>query len=69
MKLDAYAFKAAIGLTIGGIPGVVIAAYIVKSMPLEAVKWLVIAIVAYAAFTMLRSAYLERTGRGASAES
>jgi len=69
VKLDAYAFKAAIGLTIGGIPGVVIAAYIVKSMPLEAVKWLVIAIVAYAAFTMLRSAYLERTGRGASAES
>jgi uncharacterized membrane protein YfcA len=60
VKFDAYAFKAAIGLTIGGIPGVVIAAYIVKSMPLEAVKWLVIAIVAYAAFTMLRSAYLER---------
>jgi uncharacterized membrane protein YfcA len=60
VKFDAYAFKAAIGLTIGGIPGVVIAAYIVKSMPLEAVKWLVIAIVAYAAFTMLRSAYVER---------
>lgn len=60
VKFDAYAFKAAIGLTVGGIPGVVIAAYIVKSMPLEAVKWLVIAIVAYAAFTMLRSAYLER---------
>jgi uncharacterized membrane protein YfcA len=60
VKFDAYAFKAAIGLTIGGIPGVIIAAYIVKSMPLEAVKWLVIAIVAYAAFTMLRSAYVER---------
>jgi uncharacterized membrane protein YfcA len=70
VKFDAYAFKAAIGLTIGGIPGVVIAAYIVKSMPLEAVKWLVIAIVAYAAFTMLRSAYVERSrGRVASAES
>ncbi|HUA08956.1 MAG TPA: sulfite exporter TauE/SafE family protein [Candidatus Acidoferrales bacterium] len=61
VKFDAYAIKAAIGLTIGGIPGVVIAAYLVKSMPLEAVKWLVIAIVAYAAFTMLRSAYVERT--------
>jgi len=70
VKFDAYAFKAAIGLTIGGIPGVVIAAYIVKSMPLEAVKWLVIAIVAYAAFTMLRSAFVERSkGRVASAES
>ena len=61
VKFDAYAFKTAIGLTIGGIPGVVIAAYLVKSMPLEAVKWLVIAIVVYAAFTMLRSAYIERT--------
>jgi uncharacterized membrane protein YfcA len=69
VKFDAYAFKAAIGLTLGGIPGVIIAAYIVKSMPLEAVKWLVIAIVAYAAFTMLRSAYVERTSRGASLES
>jgi len=39
----------------------VIAAYLVKSMPLEAVKWLVIAIVVYAAFTMLRSAYVERS--------
>ncbi len=67
VRLDAYAFKAAIGLTIGGIPGVVIAAYIVKSMPLEAVKWLVIAIVAYAAFTMLRSAYLERAKQAAAA--
>jgi uncharacterized membrane protein YfcA len=67
VKFDAYAFKAAIGLTIGGIPGVVIAAYIVHSMPLEAVKWLVIAIVAYAAFTMLRSAYLERTKTTATA--
>jgi uncharacterized membrane protein YfcA len=68
VKFDAYAFKAAIGLTIGGIPGVVIAAYIVKSMPLEAVKWLVIAIVAYAAFTMLRSAYVERANAKRSAQ-
>lgn len=60
VKFDAYSFKAALGLTLGGIPGVLIAAYIVKSMPLEIVKWLVIVIVLYAAFTMLRSAYVER---------
>jgi uncharacterized membrane protein YfcA len=69
VKLDAYSFKTALGLTIGGIPGVLIAAYIVKSMPLEIVKWLVIVIVIYAAFTMLRSAFIERRGRVASAES
>ena len=60
VKLDAYSFRAALGLTIGGIPGVLIAAYVVKSLPLEYVKWLVIVIVAYAAFTMLRSAFVER---------
>ena len=60
MKFDAYALKAAMGLTIGGIPGVLIAAYIVKSLPITAVRWLVIVVVLYAAFTMLRSAYFER---------
>ena len=60
MKFDAYSIKAALGLSLGGIPGVLIAAFIVKSMPIEYVRWLVIVVVLYAAFTMLRSAYLER---------
>jgi len=60
MKFDAYALKAAIGLTLGGIPGVLIAAYIVKSMPIQYVRWLVIVVVLYAAYTMLRSALDER---------
>ena len=61
MRFNAYDLKAALGLTIGGIPGVLIAAFIVKSLPLEAVRWLVVLVVAYAAFTMLRSAYAERS--------
>jgi uncharacterized membrane protein YfcA len=60
MKFDAYSLKAALGLTLGGIPGVLIAAYIVKSLPMVAVRWLVIVVVLYAAFSMLRSAYFER---------
>jgi uncharacterized membrane protein YfcA len=60
VKFDAYALRAALGLAIGGIPGVLIAAYIVKQMDLTTVRWLVIVVVAYTAFTMLRSAYLER---------
>jgi uncharacterized membrane protein YfcA len=60
MRFSAYDLKAALGLTIGGIPGVLIAAFIVKSLPLEAVRWLVVVVVIYAAFTMLRSAYAER---------
>ena len=63
IRFDAYSLKAALGLTIGGIPGVLCAAYIVKSMPLSIVKWLVIAIVLYAAISMLRSAYAERATR------
>jgi uncharacterized membrane protein YfcA len=60
IKFDAYSIKAALGLTLGGIPGVLIAAFIVKSLPLTWVYWLVVVVVAYAAFTMLRSAYVER---------
>jgi uncharacterized membrane protein YfcA len=61
IRFDAYSLKAALGLTLGGIPGVLIAAFIVKSLPLQWVYWLVVVVVAYAAFTMLRSAYVERT--------
>ncbi len=61
IRFDAYALKAALGLTLGGIPGVLIAAYIVKSLPLNAVRWLVVVVVLYAALSMLRSAYVERS--------
>ena len=36
-----------------------IAAFIVKSLPLNAMRWLVVAVVLYAAVAMLRSAYRE----------
>ena len=46
----------ALGLTIGGIPGVLVAALLVTSMPLDVLRWLVIGVVVYAAITMLRPA-------------
>jgi uncharacterized membrane protein YfcA len=46
----------AIGLAIGGIPGVLVAAFIVKSLPLQWLYWLVVVVVLYAAVLMLRSA-------------
>ena len=55
-----YNLKAALGLTLGGIPGVLIAAFIVKSLPLAAIRWLVVAVVIYTASMMLRSAAIER---------
>jgi uncharacterized membrane protein YfcA len=51
-----YDRRAAIGLTVGGIPAVLVAAYIVQSLPLKVVQWLVVAVVVYTAAAMLRSA-------------
>ncbi len=48
--------KAALGLIIGGAPAVLIAALIVKALPLEYVIWLVVVVVLYTSITMLRSA-------------
>jgi uncharacterized membrane protein YfcA len=55
----AYSLRAALGLAIGGIPGVLLAAYVVKSLPLYAVRWLVIVVVLYTAITLLMSASSE----------
>lgn len=60
VKFDAYTLKAAVGLTIGGVPGVLAAAYIVKSLNVTALRWLVAAVVIYTAIMMLRSAMKPR---------
>jgi uncharacterized membrane protein YfcA len=51
-----YDLPASLGLTIGGIPGVLVAALIVRSLPLTAVRWLVVVVVVYAAVSLLRAA-------------
>jgi uncharacterized membrane protein YfcA len=50
-----YARRAALGLAIGGVPGVLLAAYVVKSLPLLYVRWLVVAVVFYTAALMLKA--------------
>lgn len=56
LRTRKYSLPAALGLTLGGIPAVIIAAFIVKSMPLVAMRWLVVGVVLYVAITMLRAA-------------
>jgi uncharacterized membrane protein YfcA len=51
-----FAWGASLGLTFGGVVGVLIAAFIVKSLPLEWLRWLVILVILYASFAMMRSA-------------
>lgn len=60
-----YSAKPSLGLTLGGTPAVLIAAYIVKSLPMTMLRWLVIAVVLYTAAAMLRSALSERSAAAA----
>ena len=55
-----YALSASVGLALGGIPAVLLAAYVVRSLPLSAVRWLVIVVVVYTAASLLRTAQRER---------
>ena len=57
IKACRYNLRASVALSIGGVPGVLIAAYIVKQLPLLWLRWLVVVVVTYAALTMLRSAW------------
>jgi uncharacterized membrane protein YfcA len=69
IRAGKYDAGAALGLLLGGIPAVLLAAFIVKSLPLDAVRWLVIVVVVYTATNLLRTA-LDRSAaqRGADAE-
>jgi uncharacterized membrane protein YfcA len=51
-----YDVAAAIGLTSGGVWAVLLAAFIVKELPLDAVRWLVLVVVLYTAASMLWTA-------------
>jgi uncharacterized membrane protein YfcA len=59
IRADAYDMRAALGLAIAGIPAVLLAAFIVKSLPLTAVRALVTVVVLFTAGSMLRSAWRE----------
>lgn len=52
--------RVVVGLAIGGIPAVLVAAFIVKEMDVETLRWLVLVVVLYAAAVMLRAALLGR---------
>lgn len=56
VKEGAYDRKASLGLTIGGAIGVFIAVYLVTSLPLNVLKWLVIVVITYTGAVMLKSA-------------
>ena len=60
IRKGSYDVRASLGLALGGIPAVLIAALIVKSLDLYYVRSLVVIVVVYTALSMLRSAASER---------
>jgi uncharacterized membrane protein YfcA len=60
IRKEKYDVRTAIGLMVGGPVAVLIAAFIVKSLPLDYVRWGVIVVVVYTAISMLRTAAQER---------
>jgi len=56
IKDGAYDKRATLAIAVAGSVGVLIAAYIVKSMPMEMLRWLVVLVVIYTAYSMLRAA-------------
>ena len=56
VKEGAYDRKASMAITLFGAVGVLIAAYIVKSLPLDVLRWLVDAVIIYTAIMMFKSA-------------
>jgi len=57
IKEGAYNRKAAIGMALPGIIAVLIAALIVKSLPLDTLRWLVIVVIVYTSVVMLRAGF------------
>lgn len=60
IREQAYSFRNAVGLAIGGVVGVYVAAKFFESLNIRTVRWLVIVVVLYTAVTMLMSASSEK---------
>ncbi|MFZ1614432.1 MAG: sulfite exporter TauE/SafE family protein [Holophaga sp.] len=56
IQARSYSPRVALGLTLGGIPAVLIAAFLVKSIPLAALRWIVLVVVAYTGIMLLAAA-------------
>ncbi|MBZ9633122.1 sulfite exporter TauE/SafE family protein [Clostridium sp. FP1] len=55
VKEGAYDRKASMAITVGGVVGVIFATKIVKSLPLDILKWLVVVVIIYTSAMMFKS--------------
>lgn len=59
IRAGAYNRKAALAMAVPGAIAVLIAAFIVKSLPLDTLRWVVIVVILYTSYMMFRSAIFE----------
>ena len=69
VKENVYDRKASISLTMAGVVAVFIAAYVVKSLPLDALKWVICGVVTYTSVLMFISAGQKNLGTGTASKS
>ena len=56
IRKDKYHLRAAVGLALGGPLAVLVAAFIVKELPILYMRWLVVVVVVYTASSMISAA-------------
>jgi uncharacterized membrane protein YfcA len=59
VRARTYNVQASLGLALGGVPAALLAALVVKRLPLTAVRWLVVAVVVYTSLNMLLTSAAE----------
>ncbi|MGF1559544.1 MAG: TSUP family transporter [Flavobacteriaceae bacterium] len=60
IREKAYNRKAAVAMAIPGLAAVGLAAFVVKSLPLDVLRWVVIAVILYTAAVMLRAGFTHK---------
>lgn len=68
IKNGAYSTKASMSIAILGSVGVLVAAYIVKSLPLNILKWVVVCVIIYTSAIMFKSAKANRDFKSSTEE-
>jgi uncharacterized membrane protein YfcA len=62
IRRGSYATRAALGLALGGVPAVLLAALLVKELPVKYLLWLVVGVATYSAAALLHAARRETRG-------
>lgn len=56
LRTDRIDLRVVLGMALGGVPAVLLAAFVIKSLPLQTLRWGVVVVVLYSAVLLLRAA-------------